>query len=694
MNPERRARSVFWWSAAGLALFLVWQAWALHAYIVADARPPAWDQANHLEVAWKYFNAAAAGRWADIWRYAPNGTMPPFPPLYHLALALVYNTANPAGNALWVNWFYLALLAVSVFGLTREFRQGGAGLAAAVLLCCSPVVQNLLHTQLADLALAAVTAAAYWALVRSEGFTRWKGSLAFGAAFAVGLLHKWSFFTYMFPAFYIGARALLERSTRGRALAAAAIGFGFGLPWYLIRFPLVVIRLTQATNDFVVPFWKGAAFFQYFRWLPAQLGWLLLGMACVGAVSFRRDRRMGMRLVLLWALTSYVFWALIPNRQMRFLMPGLSGLAVVAAAACPQPLVWFAAALQVVSAFTLSPIDRPAREDWKIPEVLHAVEASAAGGPSLAAVSVIVNDERFNKLDFIWYADTFGYGDIQFRGVHDIPWELSPFVIWKTGRLGPDVVVTDFAQAQAEILKPDGWFARGFEVRGRWPLPDGSDAVLFGRRRMSAPPFRARRVSLPLYSSLPLEIPRADVEFGAWDAKSGCYRRVAATAPVARLRGLEATGLRLELENAVLVPDRDGARLLSVGKVSVESASVGAETVRAFLERAGVRVKSLTLDGTARAALSVKGVPLSGALSAETGDAARRCRLGLESVQLGPLPMPPALLLRDGANGPLLDAERTGDRTVLRTVFGLTRTLPFPVELPGCAFRGGRFSIP
>ena len=166
------------------------------------------------------------------------------------------------------------------------------------------------------------------------------------------------------------------------------------------------------------------------------------------------------------------------------------------------------------------------------------------------------------------------------------------------------------------------------------------------------------------------------------------------TAPVARLRGLEASGLRLELEDAVLVPDRDGARLLRVGKVAVKSASVGAETVGAFLERTGVREKSLALEGTARALVSVKGMPGSGELSAETGDAARRCRLDLASAALGPLPLPTGLLLRDAANGPLFDAEKSGDRTVLRTVFGLTRTLPFPVYLPGCSFRGGRFSIP
>ncbi len=248
------------------------------------------------------------------------------------------------------------------------------------------------------------------------------------------------------------------------------------------------------------------------------------------------------------------------------------------------------------------------------------------------------------------------------------------------------------------MSSPNAWFARGFEERGRWPLPDGTTAVLYGRRHLTAPPFRARRASLPLYSSSPLEIPRAELEFGPWDAKTASYRRVVVTVPFARLRGLEASGVRLELGDAVLVPDRDGARLLRLGKVEVESASVGAESVRAFLERAGVRVKSLTLDGTARAVVSVKGVPVSGELSAVTGDAARPCRLGLMSAALGPLPLPPAASARRRRNVvPLSSTERKS----ANSGHGLrgwrsdsTRTLPFPVELQGCAFRGGRFSIP
>ena len=41
-------------------------------------------------------------------------------------------------------------------------------------------MQRLYHTQLVDLAVAACVALAYWALLASQGFRLWRGSLAFG----------------------------------------------------------------------------------------------------------------------------------------------------------------------------------------------------------------------------------------------------------------------------------------------------------------------------------------------------------------------------------------------------------------------------------------------------------------------------------------------------------------------------------
>lgn len=693
-----QSRQSFRWSAAGLAIFLAWQAFSLRTFIREDTRPPAWDQANHMEVAWKYFNAAALGRWGDIWRYTPNSKIPPFPPLYHLGLSLSYGSENPAGAALWVNWLYLALLAVSVFGLARECRREDVAAAAAVIVACCPIVQALLRTQLVDLPLTAVTAAAYWALVRCDGFKSRRGSLVFGFAFAAGMMHKWSFFSYLFPAYYVWFGAARARASRANALAAAFLGLALSLPWYLIRLPLVMIRLTQASSDFVVPFWRGAAFFRYFLDMPSALGLPFWALACFAAWSLRRDQRRPVRLALAWALSSYLFWALVPNRQMRYLLPGLSGLGVLAAAALPKPLVWILAAYQIFLAVNQG---APAREDWKIAELLRSVGARRPARLPFATLSLVSNDACFNKLNFIWYADTLGPTGLQVRGVNNIPWELSPFVLLKTGSLAPPSALENLPQAAAIIVRPRGWFSRAYGLVERQPLPDGSEALLFQQKRLADAPFRAgARLRLPIYFSASMEIPQAVVVLGRWDRKRSAYDRVLVSAPRAVVRGITITDLRFEVEDAVLVPDvdgdkPDGARLLKVGKVTVRSASLKSRAIREALEHVGLSVRGLTLERTAQISISAKGLSASAEIRMGRGDDSHRCRADLLAARIGSIPLPARAMLRYGANGPLFDLEISREgTTTIRTVFGLSRTLPFVVDVPGCSVHDGRITFP
>lgn len=665
--------------AAGLAAMLGWQAAALARFIAVDRRAPAWDQANHLEVAWKYFVWAGRGEWSAIWRYAPNGTMPPFPPLYHLALACVYRFSHLPSAFLSVNWLYLAALAAAVYAL--------GGLAAAALLVCSPLVQELLRTQLVDLALMACVAVAYWALLRSKEFEDRKGSLLFGLACGVGMLHKWSFFTYLLPAALIWARALRRPASRKNALLAAALGVGFGAPWYLIRLPLVVVRLKQASTDISVPFWKGGAFFAYVGMMAAGLGIPLLLLAAWGGW---RARKPAARLLAAWAVSSYLFWALVPNRQLRFLAPGLSGLCVLAAAA-PAPLVWAAVAYQALAAVRADATWlEPQREDWRVEDVLAAVREGSQGG--LQTVSVIGDAQRFNKLDFIWYADLAGMDGARFRGVNDIPWELSDWVVFKTGSLGPDVSTREFLPAQAAIENSSGWFARAFEERRRWPLPDGSAAVLYGRRRLKEAPLRGERRG-PVYFSSLLEIPAARIGVGPWDGSRGAYRWVSIDAPLARAAKLEIAGLSLRLEDAVVVPDaEDGApgfKVVRIGRARLLSASVTEATLRRRLPPRLAGMLNLSLNGTIQA----RARPVSFDVALESS-AAHPCRALLRRAALAGLPLPTGPLLDYGANGPLFDLSQEADRATIRTVFGLHREVPFPVAMAGCSAHDGRLSVP
>ena len=148
----------------------------------------------------------------------------------------------------------------------------------------------------------------------------------------------------------------------------------------------------------------------------------------------------------------------------------------------------------------------------------------------------------------------------------------------------------------------------------------------------------------------------------------------------------------------MLVPDAQsgvaGARLVRVDGVRVLGGGVGAAALRARLEKAGLRVDALMLDGTISVAAHARGLPVSVELSAGAAGPGRPCEVRVAAARLGPLALPPGLFERYGLNGKPLELETKPGLTTLRTVFGLHRSLPFAVELPGCSARAGALSVP
>ncbi|MBI5883903.1 MAG: hypothetical protein HZB91_12460 [Elusimicrobia bacterium] len=742
-------------ACAGLGLYLAWQAWSLSGFIAAETRPPAWDEANHLDVALSYREAAGQGRWADIWWFVPKADIPPFPPLHHLALAVFMGEGRHAWSALWANWFYLALLSAAVFGMAWEVRKDSTALAAPLMIVGAPVVQGLLYTQLPDLALTAWAAAGLWALLKTDGFSDRRGSLVFGAVFAAGMLHKWSYFSYLWPAYVLAARALGKPESRRNVLRAAALAFALSAPWYLVRLPLVLSRLVAAASDFAVPFWKGRAFFTYLLEMPASLGPLFAAFALAGAVRPKSWREpSASRLILACVAASYVFWAVVPNRQMRYLLPGLPGLAVLCAAAWDRRLVWLIAGIQLLAAVNFThgripllraragpasleffPSEHPTAEDWRIEEIL-AESAKRWKGQGAASIALVANDARFNELNFIWTLHRLsrrqgtavpggGWSGIRITGPGAGLWELSDFVVLKKGFLGPASVTQGLTAAAADFSAEHSWAQRAFTEARRWSLPDGSIAVLFEKAR----PLRwCEPGELSLGEGFPsgkVEARGLRLRLENWKAREAVYGRVAVEPEQLCWRGVCAAGPRLELTDAGMVSAAAGpaascgppARLVRLGGARVVSASVSAEDLKAFLQSRGLETASLDLDDGIRLRGRFRGVPISldAALLKTVTYAklplkkagkgherlAERQRLAGVNVQvrrlaLAGVPLPAEWMFRYLLNGPPLELSFGLHETVVSTALrpGGPRVLPFSVDLPGVTVAKGRLSVP
>lgn len=703
---QQRKTLVF--SLLGLAVFLVLQALLLRSHVRTDTRPPAWDQAIHLEIALDYKEALAEGRLSDAFFLAPKPGMPQFPPAYHLGLIKAYDSPDPAHAALWLNWFYLALLAASVFGIAWRFRPDETALAVTIVFCGAPAVQDMVSTQLIDLPVTACAAAAYWALLASERFTKWGPSLLFGVLHAFGMLHKWSFFSYMLPAYFVALRELSWRPAI--VLSSAALSAALSAPWYVANLALLPTRLVQASSDFAVPFWKGGAWATYLRVSLEQLGPLfaLFGWVALLVPQYRRRREDG-DILLGWALVSYAFWTVVPNRQFRFLLPGLPPLAVALASAFPRQLTWVVAFVQLFTFvnFTkgwIGPLSiplpyqdltffvnaPPAAEDWRIEEILRAVDGARDPARPISNVTLVANDTRFNAPTFHWSQRRLGLDRIRMRGVNSRLCELSEFLILKDGRLGPDGVISGLPEAANQVRASHGWFQRAYEQIKEWPLPDGTTARLYRQRRVMPKPFAGSKMTYQFFQAGKAELQDLRVTLGEWDKGASAYKTAKVAAARVTVRGLVIRGLEAELEDVGLVPVYSGersdewvdARILKLGRLRLNSVELGAAELRAFLEARvkGLKVSSLTLDqGAVKAEGTWKGYKVSAEAALTLVDAPRRLKIDVRSAKFGGSPLPNFLFkpIKE-LTVPLYPSPET----------------PFAIELPGLTLNNGRLTVP
>lgn len=692
--------------------YLALQAAWIKRWTAIDSRPPSWDQSVHLETALDDRRAIAAADWAAVWRPIPKPGMPPFPPLYYLALQPALRlSANPARAAVWVNYGYLVVLAFSLFGIAFGFRDDWTAAAATVAFLCAPAVQELLYTPLVDLPLLACSTAAYWAFLGSDRFRRWGPSLAFGALFAVGMLHKWSFFSYMIPAYLVSIGALRDRRRPKGPLAASwALAAALTLPWYAANWPSLLPRLLQAGSDFAVPVWHGAAFLHYLWSSVESLGPLLWLMGWLGLLvpSYRRHRERGW-LIPLWVVSSYIFWAVVPNRQMRFLLPGLPGLAVAASGCWPDALVAVLLAVQLFGAanyargwlgplslptpmgnVALFPSSPPSREDWHVDDILRAAESRADASAPIDNLVLIANARYFNGPTFTWRRSALDLPRLRLRGVNKRLCELAQFVVLKQASLGPPSVIGGLEEAAAQTRRADGWFSKSYAEVQSWPLPDGSRALLYERRKPARPPFGARRrFSFKSYRHAGFSASDLELSLGRYDARSGDYPRALVSARELELRGLRATGVRLELDGllatSALPPPADpweDVRLLKLKALRLRSLTITAADLRRFLEARvkGLRLDALSIDGAIAVSGRYRGMPVSAALTARLrGGSSGALALRLAALRLGPVRLPVAALNRIKE---LTISLRPNPET------------PFAIEVPGLTLKDGRLTVP
>src|SRR6266568_3968669 len=311
---------------------------ATSVWLVIDRRPPEWDHANHLERAvdcHRSLRIVAGPGTREILEASSF-----YPPLVTCAAGLLYLVLPIAPlTAQAVMMAFLALAMATLYGLGRRLTDVETGVWAAFLFATAPfVVFSLTNFQL-DLPLAAMVALALYALVRTETFTDARWSLALGVALGIGMLTKPPFAIYVLPPFLWSVWRAMRAPARARGLGwaagALAVAFAIALPWYgprLLGLPLQILSRSfkQAAEQQNPEPLTVAGLLYYPRTLPTQLG-LLAGLLLLWGLWAVRHNRAARPLLWLATLTPFAVFSLIQNKNLRYTLPILPAVALVAA---------------------------------------------------------------------------------------------------------------------------------------------------------------------------------------------------------------------------------------------------------------------------------------------------------------------------------------------------------------------------
>jgi hypothetical protein len=600
-----------------------------------DRQPPGWDPAVHLGTALDYRQAWRENRWFDLIRTVPRPGHPQYPFAYHYSLAPFLQHPAPHRRVVFLNLAYFLLLVYAGAWLAYQTSGPPAAAAALFVLGLSPGLLYKFREAFPDLALAAWTTLAYALVVRSQGFKNRGSSLAAGLCAGLAVLSKWGAVLYLLPA---AASGLADRGRRRNLALALAAAVLLCLPWYAVNtvtmLPRIWASVTLGHHQGNPLTWTWNNWLYYPSWVVDCYSWPAVALMLAGcALALRRwavERRNGRQgpqvCLAAWLAFSYLFCTLVPSKDDRYFLPAAAALPVLGLSALPGPVLALSAGLALLHSKN---IRRPEPGDWHQKDILKTVEARRSS--KLAGLCVLANHRDVNPTSLSWMARHQGLSSIYLGGYQsEIP-EWSQFVLIKTGDPGPFL-----SERTLTILggaaSGGGLFARVFRPAARWPLPDGSEALLYEQKPDIPWISRMRRFEQ-------LDIKGARLEGVVITPREpGRYVIEVRTLLLDKLPA-PIEGIKIEISGARLFEDGGKVYVLGLESLRLLSARLALRDLQAALSRRAslpIALASADSELTAHARLGPLPVELSLSVALEGSG----LRLEVRRLALAGLPVP------------------------------------------------------
>ena len=363
--PRRRASDPRAPLFAGALLAILCVLW-----IFAANRDGSWRQVPFWDIAWFHTQAlqtlhglqdGGLPGLADAWAHASSTHTPLVPTISALFMAVLGPTRAAAELVLPLCTFVLLL---STFRVAERLFDRKTAYAAAALVATFPVVLTYSRLYFFEIALAATFAASCWALLASEGFTRWKPTIAFGVLAGLVALSRAMGFVFLAGPVLVALASIARRPALGGRIlrfgVASAIGAALAATWYIPNFSELFGYIFRFTYGPEARAFSGsesafclANFLYYAEWLVLDgPGVPMLAIALLAFAWARVARRgAGARAarwisppvaILLMVCAVDFFAALAGSQRMagKFLLPIMPAVAILVVrcvAAIPLP---------------------------------------------------------------------------------------------------------------------------------------------------------------------------------------------------------------------------------------------------------------------------------------------------------------------------------------------------------------------
>jgi len=269
-----------------------------------------------------------------------------YPPGYEGILGIFhYLVGFSKINTAVLNTLFLTMAAISLFAIGRYISGAFLGLFSALYLILFPAVFLFLRVPSREIGLIGTASLLLYCLITGNRFLNLAKILLFAFAFSLGMMIKWTFIGYVFfPIIWILGEAILEGRKEGAGnfiqgfqirrvkniVIASVLIFAALAPWYLGVLDIQYLLIssgndpTPASSLFErFSYYLGA--FSIYSGIPYF--WIIV-IALIIFSLFRKNRR-AQGLVLVWFISSYLVFSLMPHREPRSLFPFIPAICLL-----------------------------------------------------------------------------------------------------------------------------------------------------------------------------------------------------------------------------------------------------------------------------------------------------------------------------------------------------------------------------